>query len=230
MQTLCIYRESNAVIDKNEVFSVTTSPALAPSVIASVVRAITEHVHAPLQWAISWQLQGNIFKLDTQLVELSGFRTPKRDGTAEQLCSTNASTSPYAVLPETSSNNQPQSSSACGIDVSELYGLDSPEANIVSQAVETCEPYPQHPQPVHTASPLLTHDTEGDPWAINQYITLDPRFRDSTLVFPRIHQPSNPSWPFWRRYRVAVMTTLATLIAFGFVLAAIIGSVTMKND
>ncbi|KDN50510.1 hypothetical protein RSAG8_01008, partial [Rhizoctonia solani AG-8 WAC10335] len=114
--------------------------------------------------------------------------------------------------------------------MSEPLGHDSSEGNMASHALETCEACLQHPQPVHTVNPLLTHDADGDPWVINQYITSDPRFRDSALVFPRIHQHSNPSWPFWRRYRVTILTVLATLIAFGFVLAAIVGSVTTKND
>ncbi|KAF8689152.1 hypothetical protein RHS03_09184, partial [Rhizoctonia solani] len=139
-------------------------------------------------------------------------------------------TSPLTVLPEVSSKDQTQGSPSNWDSTSGSRGLDIPETNIPSHAVATCEPYLRYPQPVHTASPLLTHDTEGDTWAINQYITSDPRFRDSTLVFPRIHQPSNPSWPFWRRHRVAILTMLATLVAFGFVLAAIIGSVVIKND
>ncbi|CAE6425158.1 unnamed protein product [Rhizoctonia solani] len=194
---------------------------LAPSVSAGVVKAITEH--------------GEIFKLDTELFELSGSRAPKRDNSAEQLCTTNASntssgTSPNAVLPEASSNNQVQSSHSIWSNKSEPHGHGSPGEDIASQPTQTCEVCLQHPEPVHTASPLLTHDAEGDPWVINQYIISDPRFRDSALVFPRTHYPSNPSWPFLKRYRVTVLTVLATLVAFGFILAAIIGSVTIKSD
>ncbi|KAH7341808.1 hypothetical protein B0J17DRAFT_714975 [Rhizoctonia solani] len=166
---------------------------------------------------------------------MSSSRTPKRDRIAEQLCTTNASnmssgTSPYAVLPEASSNNQVQSPRSIWSNTSEPHGHGSPGGDIASQTIETCEACLRHPEPVHTASPLLTHDAEDGPWAINQYITSDPRFRDSALVFPRIHYPSNPSWPFLKRYRVTILTILATLVAFGFVLAAIIGSVTIKSD
>ncbi|CAE6410696.1 unnamed protein product [Rhizoctonia solani] len=139
-------------------------------------------------------------------------------------------TSSHTGLPEASSKDQTQSSRSNWASTSEPGDPDGPETNIASHAVETCQPHLRYPQPVHTASPLLTHDSEGDTWAINQYITSDPRFRDSTLVFPRIHQPSNPSYPFWKRYRITLLTMLATLIALGFVLAAIVGSITTKNE
>ncbi|CEL55380.1 hypothetical protein RSOLAG1IB_01390 [Rhizoctonia solani AG-1 IB] len=218
-------------IDQNEALIVATFPVLAPSVAVGVVKGVVEHVHSLSHPAFSQKLQRDPSKLDIEIFELSANRTPKGPTTAEQLCSTtntnmsSSYTSPHTGLPE----SQPQSSCSNWANTSEPRG-HSPETNIASHAVETCEPNLRYPQPVHTASPLLTHDSEGDTWAINQYITSDPRFRDSTLVFPRVHQPSNPSWPFWKRYRVAILTMLATLIAFGFVLAAIIGSINIKNE
>lgn len=103
------------------------------------------------------------------------------------------------------------------------------DVNAPSHAFGASPPHLPHPPPAHTASPLIPHDVENDPLAINQYITSDPRFRDSTLVFPRIHQHSNSSSPLWNRHRITVFTLLATLVALAFLLAAIIGSIKIKD-
>ncbi|KAG8761963.1 hypothetical protein FRC12_009254 [Ceratobasidium sp. 428] len=84
-------------------------------------------------------------------------------------------------------------------------------------------PYPPRAI-VPVQPPSLYH--ESDP--INQYVASDPRFRDSTLVFPRMRAHS--SWPFWNRHRVTILTTLASSVALGFVLVAIIGSIMIKEE
>jgi hypothetical protein len=138
---------------------------------------------------------------------------------------------PNAAPPKSLKDSQPHSPpNSYWANAYGPYEQCYPDINTPPHTAGTFEPHLQHPPPAHTATPLLTHDIEGDPWPINQYITSDPRFRDSTLVFPRIRQHSNSSWPFWKRHRVTILTVLATSVALGFVLAAIIGSVKIKND
>lgn len=114
---------------------------------------------------------------------------------------------------------------SCVPRVKATDGQHPPISNEVLNAVEThgaLLPYP--PRAIVPVQSLdLYH--ESDP--INQYVASDPRFRDSTLVFPRIRP--NSSWPFWNRHRVKILTALASAVALGFVLVAIIGSITIKE-
>ncbi|KAB5595828.1 hypothetical protein CTheo_841 [Ceratobasidium theobromae] len=185
-------------------------------------------------------MQGDTFKMDTELLELSSHPgSPDPSGMAGQPSpsrssplATGARSTPSlrsrrldTTPPEVWPHDPPNSFWA---EANESFNQHDQDVITPSHARE---PYLLHPPPAHTATPLLsTHDIEGDPWPINQYITSDPRFRDSTLVFPRIHQHSVSSWPFWKRHRVTILTTLASLVALGFFLVAIIGSVMVKND
>ncbi|KAG8719661.1 hypothetical protein FRC08_002321 [Ceratobasidium sp. 394] len=103
---------------------------------------------------------------------------------------------------------------------------DPPNPDMPPNTVETHGPL--LPYPPRAIVPVPPHSLyyESDP--INQYVASDPRFRDSTLVFPRIRPYS--SWPFWNRHRVAILTSLASFVALGFVLVAIIGSITIKEE
>jgi hypothetical protein len=103
-----------------------------------------------------------------------------------------------------------------------------PNSNTALNTVGTHDsPLPPPPRAIVPVQPLAPN-LEIDSWPINQYIVSDPRFRDSTLVFPRIRPLS--SWPFWHRHRVAILTALASFVALAFVLVAIIGSITIKNE
>lgn len=84
------------------------------------------------------------------------------------------------------------------------------------------------PPLAHVLVPPPSHTPENDNWPINQYIISDPRFRDSALVFPRIHP--NSSWPFWNRHRITILTALASSVTLAFLLTAIIGSIMIKEQ
>ena len=135
---------------------------------------------------------------------------------------------PTASQLHTSEDAQPPPNfpTSCSVATPD-YNQYPPNTNAASNTIGVHGPVVPPPPVAHVLDPPLSPSPENDVWPINHYITSDPRFRDSTLVFPRFHPHS--SWPFWNRHRIAILTALASSVTVAFLLTAIIGSIMIKE-